>query len=146
MSTPESNDDTILNEWPLKKNKLDTLKGFRIAHLNITSIPKYIEQLRLYLSNKPVDVFTINETRLDESISNVEVNIQGYNLWRKDKCKYGGGVAIYTRDILNVREMSSFVPENTEAVCLEIIKPKTQPILITTVYRPPSSNIIFMDE
>ena len=109
-------------------------------------MPKYIEQLRLYLLNKPVDVFTINETRLDESISNVEVNIQGYNLWRKDRCRYGGGVAIYTRDILNVREMSSFVPENIEAVCLEIIKPKTQPILITTVYRPPSSNTNFMDD
>ena len=125
MSKPESTDDTILNECPLSKNKLDTLKGFRIAHLNITSIPKYIEQLRLYLLNKPVDVFTINETRLDESISNVEVNIQGYNLWRKDRCRYGGGVAIYTRDILNVKEMSSFAPENIEAVCLEIIKPKT---------------------
>ena len=55
------------------------------------------------------------------------------------------GVAIYTRDILNVREMSSFVPENIEAVCLEIIKPTTQPILITTVYRPPSFNTNFMD-
>ena len=109
-------------------------------------MPKYIEQLRLYLLNKPVDVFTINETRLDESISNVEVNIQGYNLWRKDRYRYGGGVAIYTRDILNVREMSSFVLENIEAVCLEIIKPKTQPILITTVYRRPSSNTNFMDD
>ena len=146
MSTPESAGDTILNECPLNKNKLDTLKGFRIAHLNITSIPKYIEQLRLYLLNKPVDVFTINETRLDESIGNVEVNVQGYNLWRKDRCRYGGGVAIYTRDTLNVREMSSFVPENIEAVCLEIIKPKTQPILITTVYRPPSLNTNFMDD
>ena len=42
--------------------------------------------------------------------------------------------------------MSSFVPENIEAVCLEIIKPKTQPILLTTVYRPPSSNTNFMDD
>ena len=91
-------------------------------------------------------LFTINETRLDKSISNVEVNIQGYNLWRQNRCRYGGGVAIYTRDILNVREMSLFVPENIEAVCLEIIKPKTQPILITTVYRPPSSNTNFMDD
>ena len=42
--------------------------------------------------------------------------------------------------------MSSFVPENIEAVCLEIIKPKTQPMLLTTVYRPPSSNANFMDD
>ena len=40
-------------------------------------MPKYIEQVKLYLLNKPVDVFTINETRLDKSISNVEVYIEG---------------------------------------------------------------------
>lgn len=33
-------------------------------HLNITSIPKYIDQLRVYLANKPVDILSINETRL----------------------------------------------------------------------------------
>ena len=102
-----------------------------------------MEQLGLYLLNKPDDVFTINERRLDESISNVEVNIKEYNLWRKDRCRYSGGVAIYTQDILNAREMSSFVPENIEAACLKSIKPKTQLILITTVYRTPISNTIF---
>ena len=138
--------DSIPNEANLSKNKLDTLKGFRIAHLNITSLPKYIDQLRTYLVNKPVDIFTINETRLDESINDVEVNIEGYNLYRRDRCRHGGGVAIYTRDVLNVREMSPFVPENIEAVCLEIIKPKSKPILLTTVYRPPSPNASFMDD
>ncbi|CAB3981025.1 RNA-directed DNA polymerase from transposon X-element [Paramuricea clavata] len=114
-------DDLLSNEANLSKNKLDTLKGFRIANLNITSLPKYIDQLRTYLVNKPVDI-----TRLDESINDVEVNIEGYNLCRKDICRYGGGVAIYTRDVLNVREMCPFVPENIEAVCLEIIKPKSK--------------------
>ena len=56
-------------------------------------MPRYIEQLRIYLLNKPVDVFTINETRLDESISNVEFNIQGYNLWTKDRCRYRHSIA-----------------------------------------------------
>ena len=105
MSTPEYCDGLKINKTPCirnathaNKNNLDTLKGFRIAHLNITSIPKYIDQLRIYLANKPLDILTINETRLDEAISNAEVNIQGYNLWRKDRCRYGGGVTIYTRD------------------------------------------------
>ena len=144
VSTPGYCDGLKINETSCiriathaNKNDLDTLKGFRIAHLNITSIPKYIGQLRIYLVNKPLDILTINETRLDESISNVEVNIQGYNLWRKDRCRYGGGVAIYTRDILNAREVSQFVPEHIESVCLEIIKPKSKPFLVTAVYRPP---------
>ena len=100
MRTPECCEGLKINETPCirnathaNKNNLDNLKGFRIAHFNITSIPKYIDQLRIYLVNKPSDILTISETRLDESISNAEVNIQGYNLWKKDRCRYGGGVA-----------------------------------------------------
>jgi exonuclease III len=148
-STPEyyccDTNSLILNDSSLSKNELETLKGFRIAHLNITSLPKYIDQLRAYLINKPVDIFTINETRLDESISDEEVNIEGYNLYRKDRCRSGGGVAIYTRDVLNAREMSQFVPKDIEAVCLEIVKHKTKPILVTCIYRPPNSKADFMD-
>ena len=47
---------------------------------------------------------------------------------------------------MNVREVSQFVLEHIESVCLEIIKPKSKPFLITTVYRPPRSNANFLDE
>ena len=39
-----------------------------------------------------------------------------------------------------------FVAENIEAVCLEITNPKSKPILVTTVYCPPNSNVDFTDE
>ena len=117
MSTSDYCDSLNINETPFilnatntNKNKLDTLKGFRTAHLNITSIPKYIDELRIYLVNKPLDTLTINETRLDESISES---------------------VVYTRDILNVREISQVVPENIESFCLEIIKPKSKPFSLT---------------
>ena len=148
MSAPEYS-STYNNERTNKlerKNKLENLKGFRIPHLNITSLPKYIEQLRIYLGNKPLDILTINETRLDDSINNIMVDIPRYNLFRKDRFRQGGGVAIYTRDILNVREMSQCVSQNIEAVFVKIIKSKTKPILLTTVYRPPNSNVKFMDD
>ena len=86
----------------LNKGSLENLKGFRIAHLNTTSLPEYIDQLRLYLINKPVDILGINETRLNDSIDNAEVHIQGYDLYRKDRNRLGGGVAIYARDVKNV--------------------------------------------
>ncbi len=57
----------------------------------------------------------------------------------------GGGVAIYTRDVLNAREMSQFVPKDIEAVCLKIVKNKTKPILVTCIYCPPNSKADFMD-
>lgn len=36
---------------------------------------------------------------------------------------------------------SDLVPENVEAICLEINKTRTKSLLISTWYRPPSANI-----
>ena len=52
---------------------LNNLRGFKLAHLNIASIPKHIDQLKVLLLNKPVDIFSINETRLDDTISSEEI-------------------------------------------------------------------------
>ena len=93
-----------------------------------------------------MDIFTINETRLDESISDAEVSIEGHNLYRKGRCRSGGGVAIYTRDVLNVRERFQLAPKDIEAVCLEIVKSKCKPMLVTSIYRPPNSKVDFMDQ
>ncbi len=63
-------------------------KGFKIGHLNIRSLVKNIDQLRIYLSNQEYDI-CINK------INNYEVSIDGYDLVRKDRKRTGGGVAMY---------------------------------------------------
>ena len=92
-----------------------------------------------------MDIFSINETRLDASISNNELNIPGYVLFRKDRSRTGGGVCLYIRNVLNVIDRVKDIPSNLEAVCFELIKPKFKPLLVTTVYRPPSSGSDLMD-
>ena len=92
-----------------------------------------------------MDVFSINGTRLDATISNNEVNIPGYVMFRKDRSGNGGGVCLYIREVLNVIDRVNDVPSNLEAVYVEIIKLKSKPLLVTTVYRPPSSGSDFMD-
>ena len=124
---------------------LESLKGFRIASLNVASIPKYIDQLRVYMVNKPIDILCINESRLDETITNDAVGIAGYSLFRNDRYRLGGGVAVYVRNVLNVNERSSLVPLSLEAICVEVFKPKTKPILLTAIYRPPDSKIEYTD-
>ena len=37
-----------------------------MAFLNITSLTKHIDELRILLANYPLDVISINETRLDD--------------------------------------------------------------------------------
>ncbi len=62
-----------------------------------------------------------------------------------DRNRHGGGVAIYIRDIIPYSERNSLIPDNIEAICLEIKKPYTKPILISTWYRPANSNTKWPD-
>ena len=96
------------------------LKGFKIGHLNIASLFKHIEELRIFMQNQQN---TINETRLDNTISNDEVKITGYDLIRKDRNRNGGGVAIYVRRTIPYTDRNDLLTNNAEAICLEINKP-----------------------
>ena len=88
----------------------------------------------------------INETRLDQTIKNSEVEIHGHDIVRHDRNRHGGRVAIYIRDIIPYSERKSLtVLDNIEAIFLEIKKPNTKPILISRWYRPPNSNTKWLD-
>ena len=44
------------------------LKDFKIGHLNITSLTKHIEELRIIIHENSFEILCINEWRLDNSI------------------------------------------------------------------------------
>ena len=115
------------------------LKGFTIANLNITSLIKNIDQFRLYLEKQKFDVFCINETRLDATVPNHEVGINGYELVRKDRNRNGGGVAIYLRNSINYKVKEELMSCDLEIITVEISKPKSKPFLVSCWYRPPDS-------
>jgi hypothetical protein len=83
-------------------NFLRSLKGFRVGHINIASLVKHIDELKIYLKKEPFDILNINESRLDETISTDVVSIPGYEMIVKNRNRVGGGVAIYYRSVLNV--------------------------------------------
>ena len=86
------------------------------------------------------DILCINETRLDNTI-NDNIKIPGYDIIRRDRDRNRGRVTIYIRSTINYKKHVEFIPENLEAICLEIQKQKAKPILIVTWYRLPNSNI-----
>lgn len=55
---------------------VNDLQGFVMAHLNIASLPKHIDELRLQLTKKPLDILSINETRLDDTINDGYIDRQ----------------------------------------------------------------------
>ena len=60
-----------------------------MACLNINSLTKHIDELRIVLSNQCVDILAINETKLDVSICDNEVTVEGYNIIRRDRLTNG---------------------------------------------------------
>ena len=82
-------------------SKIKNTSGFKIAQLNIRSLIRHIDQFRYFLKDKQIDIICLNETLLDETIDDHEVNIIGYEILRKDRNRNGGGVAVYVRNIIN---------------------------------------------
>ncbi|CAB4003657.1 Hypothetical predicted protein [Paramuricea clavata] len=68
--------DNMLNPAEVLK----TLKCFRVGHLNITSLVKHVDELRVYMRYEPFDILSINERRLDADIARDTVGIQGYDM------------------------------------------------------------------
>lgn len=56
-----------------------------MALLNIVSLPNHIDEIRIMNMLDNVDVFGFNETRLDETVTNGEMNIPGFDIIRKDR-------------------------------------------------------------
>ena len=55
-------------------------KGIRIHHLNICSLRNKMDEIRLYCCVHKRHILALNETWLDDSFSNQEVSIDGYNV------------------------------------------------------------------
>ena len=51
--------------------------------------PIDIDELRVFLNDQNIDVLAINETRLNESILDQEVKVQGYDIIRRDRSTNG---------------------------------------------------------
>ena len=88
-------------------------KGTIIAHLNIRSLLSKIEEIHELLLNSSIKVLSINETFLDSTISDSEVSIPNYHLYRNDVSRNSGGIAVYL--LSNFPHM-----ENVEAISVKV--------------------------
>ena len=138
MSDSEGKKDSCLH-------KIKNLRGFKIAGLNINSLLRHVDELRLMLPNSKIDVFAVNESKIDSSITDNEISIPGYNMIRRDRNRFGGGVVVYIREVHSFKERKDLNLENLEMICCEINKPQSRPTLISAWYRPPNSEMKIFD-
>ena len=83
------------------------MKGLRIDHLNIQSLRNKLDELRLFCNEYKPHVLSLNETWLDENISDDELHLTGYNIiLRSDRDSFGGGVAVYIYEHLQFNHIN----------------------------------------
>lgn len=78
-------------------------RGFKLASINVASLIKHIDELRILLVNNPLDILSINETKLDSSINDDEVHIHRYEILRRDRDGHGGGVCFYIKNTIIIQ-------------------------------------------
>ncbi len=103
--------------------------------LNIASLSKHIEEIRVMLAEKCLDILALNETRLDNNITNQDMFIQNYDLISADRSRTGGGVCLYIRNSIKYFERIDLTRDNLEAVCIEVNKPSSASFIVGTIYR-----------
>ena len=112
-------------------NHIPSKRGFKLASLNVNKLSTHIDEIRILLADKFLDILAIQETKLDVSNNNGEFYICGYELIRRDRLIDGGGGIcgfISVRTDLNIDEL--------ENLCIETRKPNSRLFIVVNWYRP----------
>ena len=101
-------------------------KNFNVVHFNIDSIlaEGRLEQLTKMCRILPISVLVITETKLDQTIPNNLIMINGYHEpVRRDRLvngRNGGGVLVYVADYLIFEQKVQFQADNFEHVWVDV--------------------------
>ncbi len=137
-----TNQDTVsTHSISIDFDTLNSKNVLKIANLNVNSLLKHIDEIRILLSDNPLDILAINESKIDSLISDSELYINNYSIVRFDRNRFGGGVALYIKNTIPYSERKDLVPDKLEMVCIEITRQHSRPLFISTWYRPPNSEL-----
>ena len=133
---------------------------FTIVHLNIQGLLGQTYKI----NNRPLDthskidflkysaqfnnspaIICLTETKLGKTIDDNEVNLNGYTLYRRDRDRRRGGVAIYARSDIKSAALLDLSP-SVEHCAIRVTLSKGDTYIICCVYRPPSARTEWHDQ
>ena len=115
-------------------------KTLRFVHLNTRSLVRHFDDVACLVSSVHPEVLALSETWLDSSVVDCELRLPGYSLFRRDRSRCGGGVAVYCADHLSCSVLSCGASASgTEYLWVSIdTKPFSSPLAFGCFYRPPN--------
>ena len=138
FSDSESSTNSDYEEQP-EKNKVQSL---RIMIVNFQGIWGKKEVLQKFLYDTNCDVVVGCETHLDPSIQDCEIMPKGFTSYRKDRGDFWGGVILIVKSALISDQV--YKSKNTECIAVKI-ETHRKPVVITVAYRPPKSNLQYLE-
>lgn len=128
--------DRILGKTRVGQSESIRVRGrnnLRFMEVNCRSVlPKQLEFSSLVECYQP-DIFIGVESFLDKDILDSEVFGEGYQVFRRDRNRHGGGLFIGVKT--GIRSRVEWIEEDVEMMCVEI-KEKTKILKVIAVYRP----------
>ena len=119
-------------------------KEINIIYYNARSLLSKLDELRAISETTKPDI--IVETWLDNEITDNEVCLVNYQLFRLDRNRHGGGIAIYVRSFLLCDVLLQGGPFGLEFLSLSIMsQPISCKFCLCLFYRPPSSPVFIFD-
>ena len=103
---------------------------FKIMSLNIFSLLPHLDELHIFVDSEKPHIICINETKLDDSIDDSLVDIDGYAIIRKDRNKHGGGVALYIHQNINFELKGELMCGEIESISVQIKNDKFKPFIV----------------
>ena len=83
---------------------------------------------------------------MSNEINVEDLQIENYHtIFRKDRDRHDGGVAIYASDSIKLKKQED-LKTKIESITVELDIRFAKPILITTVYRPPDNLVEIFDQ
>ena len=71
-----------------------------VIHVNTHSLLGHFDDVATLVTTEHPHILALSETWLDSSVTDAEIHLSGYRLFRFDRNRFGGGVAVYCVDSL----------------------------------------------
>ena len=117
-----------------KRQRLDNASNTIIGHLSINSFRKKFVFVKNII--KLFDVFLVSESKLDYTFPSNQFRTNGYNIFRLDHNRFGGGLILYINENIPCKPLQEHVHiPSFEIIAIEFNQ-NNQKWLLLGLYKP----------
>ena len=125
-------------------SKIRKCNGLKFLHYNTQSLLPKIDELRHLVQVTGFQCISINETFLDCTIFDSEIEISDMSVFRNDRNRHGGGTALFVSNYLKPKSISN-ITIKTESTWVHI-SIKGHEYIVGSLYRPPQSTVDYLED